>query len=148
MDGGNNMLVEISYPRGSTYCTFEPAFNVPYRLVQPVEVPATTLQEALDWTWRYANIVHQGDPWIKTCLRSAMVGDVFLVNGESLAVMMMGFQRFEFERKGYELIVRGQQSNPPINLTEEVRGTLEESDAERIKRKGKGHRYAPARATS
>ncbi len=99
------MRVEIFYPPEGTFCLFEPAFNVPYRLVHTVEAPGQTLREALDWTWRYANIVHQGDPWIKTGLRSAMVGDVFVVNGEAHAVMMMGFERFEFQREDNVLIL-------------------------------------------
>jgi hypothetical protein len=52
------MIVEIFFPSEGGFCTFEPAFSVPYRLVQVVEAPAQALEEALDWTWRYANIVH------------------------------------------------------------------------------------------
>jgi hypothetical protein len=61
-----------------------------HALTSAAEVPATTLQEDLDWAWRYANVVQQGNPWIRTGLRSAMVGDVFLVNGETHSVMLMG----------------------------------------------------------
>jgi hypothetical protein len=75
-----------------------------------------TLQEALHWTWRYANIVQADDPWIKTGLRSAIVGDVFFVNRETHAVMMIGFERFEFQREGDVLILRGQQTIPRIIL--------------------------------
>ncbi len=78
-----------------------------------VEAPVQTVQEALDWTWRYANIVQQGDPWTRTGLRSEMVGDVFFVNGEAHAVMMMGFERFEFQREGDTLILHGRQTVPP-----------------------------------
>jgi hypothetical protein len=76
-------------------------------LVQMMDAPAATFQEALDWTWRYANIVHPGGPWIETGLRSAMVSDVFLVNGEAHTVMMMGFERFEFQHEGDVLILHG-----------------------------------------
>lgn len=69
MDGGKDMRVEILFPPEGTFCTFEPAFNVPYLLVHAVEVPAQALGEALDWTWRYANAVHQRDPWTRTGLR-------------------------------------------------------------------------------
>lgn len=108
------MLVEISLPLEGSFCPFEPALSVPYPPVDTVELPETMHQEALDWTWRYANIVHQGDPWIKTGLRSAMVGDVFLVNGEAQAVMMVGFARFEFEREGDVLIIQGQLGFSPV----------------------------------
>ncbi len=101
------MRVEIFFPPEGTFGLFEPAFNVPYRLVHTVEAPVSTLQEALDWTWRYANIVQADDPWTRTGLRSAMVGDVFFVNGEAHAVMMMGFERFEFQREGDTLISHG-----------------------------------------
>jgi hypothetical protein len=110
------MRIEIFFPPEGMFCILEPAFNVPYRLVHAVEGPAQALEEALDWAWRYANIVHQGDPWIKTGLRSAMVGDVFLVNGEAHAVMMMGFERFQFQREGDRLILRGQETMPPIRF--------------------------------
>jgi hypothetical protein len=112
MGGGRNMLVEIFFPPEGTFCTFEPAFNVPYRLMHTIEVPATTLEEPLDCTWRDANIVQHGDPWIKTGLRSAMFGDLF-VKGEAHAVMM-GFERFEFQREGDVLILNGQRGFPPI----------------------------------
>jgi hypothetical protein len=36
-----------------------------------------TLQDALDWMWRHANIVRKGDPWTRSGLRSAMVGDPY-----------------------------------------------------------------------
>jgi hypothetical protein len=52
---------------------------VPYRRVHAVAVPEHKPQEALDWTWRYANILHRGYPWIKTGLRSAKVGGVYLI---------------------------------------------------------------------
>ena len=107
------VLKSFSHYR-ETFCLFEPAFNVPYRLVHVVEVPATTLVEVLDWTWRYTNIVERGDPWSQIGLRSAMVGDVFLVNGEAHAAMMMGFERFGFQREGDVLILHGQQGFPPI----------------------------------
>jgi hypothetical protein len=64
------MLVEIFFPPEGTSCLFEPDFNVPYRLVQVVEAPVQTLQKALDWTWRFANILQHGDPWIRTGLVS------------------------------------------------------------------------------
>ena len=110
------MFVEIFFPPEGMFCTFEPAFNVPYRLVHAVETPAGELEEALDWAWRFANVVQAGDPWIKTGLRSAMVGDVFFVNGEAHAVMIAGFDRFEFQREGEMLTLLGQQTNPPIHL--------------------------------
>jgi hypothetical protein len=102
------MRVEIFIPPEGMICVFEPAFNVPYRLVHTAEVPAATIQEALDWTWRYAKIVEQNDPWTHSGLRSAMVGDVFLVNGEARAVMRLGFKHFEFQREGDVLILHGQ----------------------------------------
>jgi hypothetical protein len=51
---------------------------------------------------------------IRNFLRSAMVGDVFLVNSEAHAVMMMGFERFEFQRERDVLILHGQQGFPTI----------------------------------
>jgi hypothetical protein len=110
------MQVEIFFPPEGMMCVFEPEFNVPYRLVHAAEAPATTIQAALDWTWRYANIVELNDPWTDTGLRSAMVGDVFFANGEAYAVMMLGFQRFEFQREGDLLILKGRQTHPPILL--------------------------------
>jgi hypothetical protein len=79
MDGGKNMLVEIFLPSEGPFCMFEPTLNVPYRLVHMVEAHATTLQETLDWTRRYANNVQACDPWVKSGLRSSVVGEVFLV---------------------------------------------------------------------
>jgi hypothetical protein len=134
----SKVRVEIFFPPEGIWCTFEPAFNVPYRLVHTGEAPVQTVQEALDWAWRYANIVHQGDPWIKTGLRSAMVGDVFLVNGEAHAVMMVGFERCEFQREEDVLILHGQQSRPPIPPPAEPLAGMEQSNAERKKKKGKG----------
>jgi hypothetical protein len=98
------MRFEICWSPRHASCISRTAFRVLYPAVHSAEAPATTLQEALDWTWRFANVVHQGDPWVKTGLRLAMVGDVFLVNGEAHAVMMMGFERFEFQREGDLLI--------------------------------------------
>ncbi len=45
-----------------------------------------------------------------------MVGDVFVVNGEAHAVMLMGFERFEVRREGDTLILHGRQNLPPIFL--------------------------------
>jgi hypothetical protein len=130
-EGGKLMRVEIFYPPEGMMCTFEPAFNVPYRLVHTVEPHAVTIQKALDWTWRYANVVCESDPWTRTGLRSAMVGDVFLINDEAHAVMMAGFAQFEFQREGDSLILHGQQTHLPILLQR----TLPDAQPQRKKHK-------------
>jgi hypothetical protein len=61
-EGGKLMRVEIFLPPEGMMSTFEPAFNVLYRLVHTVEAPAMTIAEARDWTWRDANVVRLGDP--------------------------------------------------------------------------------------
>lgn len=101
------MRIEIFFPPEGILCLFAPAYDVPYRLVHTVEAPTISIEEALAWMWRYANVVEPNDPWICVGLRSAMVGDVFLVNGEAHAVMMIGFQQFEFEREAGTLTLRG-----------------------------------------
>ncbi len=55
-----------------------------------------------------------GDLLVETGLRSAMVGDVHFINSEVHAVMMVGFERFEFRREDDMLIMHGQQGFPPI----------------------------------
>ncbi len=132
------MRVEIFYPPEGTFCVFEPAFNVPYRQVHSVETPVQTLPEALDWMWRYTNIVQPADPWVKTGLRSAMVGDVFVVNNQAHAVMMLGFERFEFHREGDRLILHRLQTNSPIFLLNDRFARSEDSNAVRKKKRGKG----------
>lgn len=99
------MFVEIFYPPENVFCLFEPAFDVPYRLVRSVKAPTISVEEALAWTRRHAN-VNANDPWIRTGLRSAMVGDVFLVKRQAYAVMPVGYERFEYQRDGGTLTLR------------------------------------------
>jgi hypothetical protein len=91
--------------------------------------------KALDWTWRHANIVQADDPWTGTGLRSAIVGDVFLVNGVAHAVTMAGFERFEFQREGDSLILHGRQVHPPILLKSLLSDARSSGSAERKNRK-------------
>jgi hypothetical protein len=63
-----------------------------------------------------------------------MVGDVFVVNGEAHAMMLMGFERFGFRREGHMLILHGQPTMPPVILPHELLAAPDESNVGRKKK--------------
>lgn len=68
-----------------------------------------------------------------------MVGDVFFVNGEAQAEMMMGFERFEFQREGDVLVFRRRQITPLIISPDEPPTSTEECIAEQRKERRDYH---------